>query len=93
MGVKSPVTGKGPDVAEGVILGVAEEVAVAVGFGESVGLTEALGVVVGPNVGIGLGVLPEGEDTKAGTSPACTIKFLVRVLVIPVASSQEIVIE
>lgn len=72
VGVKSPVTGKGPGVAEGVILGVAEEVAVDVGFGVSVGvgLTEAFGVGDEMDVGVGLGVLPEGEDTNAGTSPA-----------------------
>lgn len=83
VGVKSPVTGMGPGVAEGLALSVAEGVEVAVG----------LGVIVGVTFGVGLGVLPEGDATNAGASPACTIKFLVSVLVIPVASSQEIVIE
>ena len=99
MGVKSPVTGTGSTVADGLAPIVAEGVTVAVGssvgvaLGVGVGLEVILGVTVGPNVGVGLGVFPEGVATKAGTSPACTIKFLVRVLVIPDASSQEIVIE
>ena len=83
MGVKSPVTGKDSGVDDEVALGVAEGVAVIVGLGVDVGLTD----------GEGVGVLPDGEDTNAGASPACTIKFLVRVLVIPVVSNQEIVIE
>jgi hypothetical protein len=107
VGVKSPVAGKAPGVVVGLALNVAEGVPVAegwgVGVGVSVGLAEApgiavglalgLGVAVGVNVGVGLAVLPEGVATKAGTSPACTIKFLVSVLVIPDASNQETVIE
>jgi hypothetical protein len=87
VGVKSPVIGKDSGVAEGVAI------TVGLGVGVAVGVMEALGVDVGPDVGVGLGVLPEGEETKAGTSPACTTKFLVSVLVIPDASSQEMVIE
>ena len=86
VGVKFPLTGKDSGVAEGIILGVPDGVAVTVGLGggAGVGLEEALGG--------GLGVA-EDEATKAGTSPACTTKFLVNVLVIPEASNQEIVIE
>lgn len=101
VGVKSPVAGKDSGaivgvtlgVVEGLALGIAEGVAVTVGLGVGVGvgLEEVFGV--GLAVGVGIGVLPDGVATKAGTSPACTTKFLVNVLVIPVASNQEMVIE
>ena len=82
MGVKSPLTGRDSGVAEGITRGVPEGVAVGL----------IVGVGVGLDGGVGLGVA-DGEATKAGTSPACTTKFLVKVLVIPDASSQEIVME
>ena len=86
-----PVIGKDSGVADGVALSVAEDVAVTVGLGVGVAVGDILGVAVG--LGVGEGVFPDGVATKAGTSPACTTKFLVSVLVIPDVSSQETVIE
>lgn len=90
VGVKLPVVGKDSGAIEGVALSVAEGVAVIVGLGLE--LAEALGVGVGLDLGVGLDEA-DGDATKAGISPACTTKFLVSVLVIPEASSQEIVME
>ena len=94
MGVKSPVAGKDSGAIDGVALGVAEELALGIAVGEAVtvGLGVEIGVGLGEVLGVGLGVA-ECEATKAGTSPACTTKFLVSVLVIPVESNQETVIE
>jgi len=92
VGVKFPLTGRDSGVAEGVTRGVPEGVAVGLKVGDGVGLEDALGVGVELGDGVGLGVA-DCEATKAGTSPACTTKFLVKVLVIPDASSQEIVME
>ena len=60
-----------------------------------IGLGEAVGVVVGvaPGEALGEGNIPESDAVKAGFSLAWTMKFLVRVLVIPFESIQEIVIE
>lgn len=59
VGVKSPVSG---------IWGVADgdETSVGIGVGVAVGITVAIGVAVA----IGVGVLPDGVETKAGSSPA-----------------------
>lgn len=90
MGVKSPVMGvTGLAEAEAVGIGVA----LSVGVGDGVAVGVGVGVPVGVGVAVGLVVLPDGEATKAGASPACTTKFLVKVLVIPEVSIQEIVIE
>ena len=81
MGVKLPESGTGAAVAVAVDVGVAVTVAVGDGVGEAVGL--ALGVDVGE---------ADGVDSKAGPSAAWTIKVLVKVLSMPLASRQVIVI-
>lgn len=70
------------------------------GTGSADAIAVGLGVDVALKVGVGVGVpeafgliLCEGEASKAGTSPACTIKFLVSVLVMPSESTHETVIE
>lgn len=75
VGVKSPVTGTGIAVAE------EEAVGMDVGFIVADGLLLAAGV----------GVAPELDAVKAGISPALTTKSLVKNLVIPLTSIQEIV--
>ena len=78
-------------VGLGVGLGVADVLTLGVGVGVEVSLGVGLGVGVSVAVGRVVGVA-DGVDTNAGSSAACTIKFLVRVLNIPLASLQEIVI-
>lgn len=85
VGVKSPVTGTGRAVAVGE--------AINVGIGVGVAVEMAIGIIVGLATAVGVGVAPDGEATKAGASPAWTIKSLVKVWVIPEESTQEIVIE
>jgi len=100
VGIKSPVTGTGSGVIEGLALSVAEGVADLAGIdvGVILGVAEGVGVPAfavgfGVAVGVGVGVLPDCDAVNAGTSPAWTTKSLVSVLMIPVASVQEIVIE
>lgn len=92
VGVKFPLTGSVSGVSVGVTRGVMVGTGVADGFIVGVGVGDGIGVGVRVILGVGVGVA-ELEATKAGTSPACTTKFLVSVLVIPDASSQEMVIE
>jgi hypothetical protein len=88
VGVKSPVIGTGIAVAEAVGLGV--KVTLGVVVGEAVGeFRDVWGV--GDTVGVGVGVTPDCDDVKAGTSPALTTKSRVKNLVIPLVSIQEIV--
>lgn len=90
MAVKFPVIGRGAAVAE------ATRVGVKVGFnvGVDFGLAEAVDteLVFGVAVGVGVVVEPDWDAVKAGTSPALTTKSLVKSLVIPLASIQEMVI-
>jgi len=67
------------------------ETGLGLAAGEAVGEGEAVGVVVGVGVGVEVGVA-DGVDSKAGPSDAWTIKVLVRVLKIPLASRQAMVI-
>lgn len=62
--------------------GTADEVAVAVMVG--FGVADGVGLKVGAKVW-------DGVASKAGASPACTIKFLVSILVIPAVSIHEMV--
>lgn len=84
-------------VGDGVRVGNKVGVGWAVGvvpkdfLGVAVGLVAGVGLGLAVGVGLGEGVLPDGVATNAGTSPACTIKSLVSVLVIPFASIQDIV--
>ena len=75
--------------------GVANVVGVAVGVAVRVGAFVAVGVAVRVAVGVGLTVgvrVAEGVATKAGPSAAWTTKVLVKVLNIPDASFQEMII-
>ena len=85
----------GATAGVGVTVGIRVGIGVGInpGAGVGVGLCPGANVGAGLCVGVGVGVFPDGVATNAGTSPACTTKFLVRVLVIPVASNHEIVIE
>lgn len=69
------------------VIGMGAAEAVAVDFGVAVAIGEALGAPVGEAVG-----LPEGDAANDGSSLAWTTKFLVKLLVIPVASIQVSVI-
>lgn len=81
VGVKLPESGTGAAVDVAVASGLAVPVAVGDGVGAAVGL--ALGVAVGE---------ADGVDSKAGPSAAWTMKVLVKVLSMPLASRQVIVI-
>ena len=83
VGVKLPEIGCGTGVPEAMGEGVRDGIRVAKGVAEDV----EVGVTVGVEVG-----LAEGVDSKAGPSEAWTTKVRVKVLKIPAASFQEIVI-